>query len=119
MFRTVILALSAVCVCAVPNMAVCCSSLISCFADMWFRYCLNDFEIVPVAPVITGIAFVFKIHIHHISTVITAYLKKIRLIITIILFWFHVCSVLLFFCYSAWAVCGVSVVSHLAVDSSL
>ena len=42
---------------------------------MWFRYCLNDFEFVPVAPIITGIAFVFKLHIHCISTVIISYFK--------------------------------------------
>jgi hypothetical protein len=35
---------------AVPNMAVFCSSLISCFPGMLLRYCLNDFVIVPVAP---------------------------------------------------------------------
>ena len=36
-------------ICAVPNMAVFCSSLTSCFPDMLFTYFLNDFEIVPVA----------------------------------------------------------------------
>ena len=35
--------------CAVPNMAVFCSSLTSCFPSMLFTYYLNDFEIVPVA----------------------------------------------------------------------
>jgi len=44
-----------VCVCAVPNMAVVGSSLISWFPGMWLRYCLSDFEIVPFAPIITGI----------------------------------------------------------------
>ena len=46
--------------CAVPNMAVFfffCSSLISCFPGVLFRYCLSDFEMVPVAPIITGITF--------------------------------------------------------------
>ena len=47
--------------CAVPNMAVFCSSLTSCFSDMLRTYFLNDFEIVPVAPIITGITFVFYI----------------------------------------------------------
>jgi hypothetical protein len=28
--------------CAVPNMAVCCSSLISCFPGTSLRYCLSD-----------------------------------------------------------------------------
>ena len=47
--------------CTVPNMAVFCSSLISCFPGMLLTYFLNDFEIVPVAPIITGIIFVFYI----------------------------------------------------------
>ena len=45
--------------CAVPNMADFWSSLTSCFPGMLFTYFLNDFEIVPVAPIITGITFVF------------------------------------------------------------
>ena len=43
--------------CAVPNMAVFCSSLTSCFPGMLLMYFLNDFEIVPVTPIITGITF--------------------------------------------------------------
>ena len=35
--------------CAVPNMAVFCSSLTSWFPSMLLTYFLNDFEIVPVA----------------------------------------------------------------------
>ena len=38
--------------CAVPNITVFCSSLISCFPVMLFRYCLSDFYMVPVAPII-------------------------------------------------------------------
>jgi len=38
--------------CAVPNMAVFCSSFTSCFPSMLLTYFLNDFEIVPVAPII-------------------------------------------------------------------
>ena len=38
--------------CAVPNMAVCCSSLTSCFPGILLMYFLNDFEIVLVAPII-------------------------------------------------------------------
>jgi len=34
--------------CAVPNMAVFCISLTSCFPGMLLTYFLNDFEIVPV-----------------------------------------------------------------------
>ena len=35
--------------CAVPNVAVFCSSLTSCFPGMLLTYLLNDSEIVPVA----------------------------------------------------------------------
>jgi len=45
--------------CAVLNMAVSWSSLTSCFPGMLLKYFLYDFEIVPVAPIITGIIFVF------------------------------------------------------------
>jgi len=48
--------------CAVPSMAVFCSSLTSWFPGMLLTYFLNDFEIVPVAPIITGITFVFTFH---------------------------------------------------------
>ena len=44
--------------CAVPNMTVFCSALTSCFPGMLLMYFLSDFEIVPVAPIITGITFV-------------------------------------------------------------
>ena len=53
--------------CAVPNMAVLWSSLTSCFPGMLLTYFLNDFEIVPVAPIITGITFVFTFHLRCIS----------------------------------------------------
>ena len=55
--------------CAVPNMAVCCSSLTSWFPGMLLTYFLNVFEIVPVAPIITGITFVFTFHMRCISIV--------------------------------------------------
>jgi len=41
--------------CAVPNIAVFCSSLTSWFPGMSLTYFLNDLEMVPVAPIITGI----------------------------------------------------------------
>jgi hypothetical protein len=47
--------------CAVSNMAAGCSYLMSCFPGMLLTYFLNDFEMVPVAPIITGITFVFYI----------------------------------------------------------
>ena len=45
--------------CAVSNMAVFWISLTSCCPGIFLTYFLNDFEIVPVAPIITGIVFVF------------------------------------------------------------
>ena len=44
-----------VCVCAVPNMAVICGSLSSCLPGMWLKHFLNYFQMVPIAPVVTGI----------------------------------------------------------------
>ena len=55
--------------CSVPNMTVFWSSLTSCFLGMLLTYFLNDFEIVPVAPVISGITFVFTFHMRCISIV--------------------------------------------------
>ena len=60
-------------VCAVPNMAVFCSSLTSCFPGMLLTYFLNDFEIVPVARIITGITFVFTFCMRCISIVSSLY----------------------------------------------
>ena len=51
--------------CAVPTMAVFCSSLILCFPGMLLRYCLNGFEMVPVAPVITGITCVYYYYYYY------------------------------------------------------
>ena len=56
--------------CAVPNMAVFCSSLTSCVPGMLLTYFLDDFEIVPVAPIITGINFVFTFHMRFIIIII-------------------------------------------------
>jgi hypothetical protein len=53
-------------VCAVPSMAVFCSSLISCLPGILLRYFLNYFEMVPVAPIITGTTFCF-LHSHALS----------------------------------------------------
>ena len=47
--------------CAVPNMAVFCSSLTSWFPGMLLTYFLNVFEIVPVARIVTGITFIIII----------------------------------------------------------
>ena len=59
--------------CAVPNMAVFWSSLTSCFIGMLLTYFLIDFEMVPVAPIITGITFVFTFHMRSISIVRSLY----------------------------------------------
>ena len=45
--------------CAVRNMAGFCSSFTSWFPGVLLMYFLNDFEMVPVAPIITGITLVF------------------------------------------------------------
>ena len=46
-------------------MAASCSSLISCSPDMLLSYYKNDFEMVPVAPIIIGIALALCFHIPH------------------------------------------------------
>ena len=61
--------------CAVPNMAIFCSSLASCFPGMLLTYFLNDFEIVPFAPIITGITFVFTFHMCCISVIRYLYIS--------------------------------------------
>ena len=48
---------------AVPNMAVFCSFRTSWLPGMLPTYFLNDFEMVRVAPIITGITVVFTVHI--------------------------------------------------------
>jgi hypothetical protein len=42
---------------------------------MVLTYFLNDFEMVPVAPIITGITLVFTFHMHCISIVRSLYFK--------------------------------------------
>jgi len=61
--------------CAVPNMAVFCSSLTSWFPGMSVTYFLNDLEMVSVAQIITGITLVFTFHMHCISIVRSLYFK--------------------------------------------
>ena len=55
-------------------MAVFCSTLISCFPGTLFTYFLNDFQMVPVALLVT---FVFTFHISSISTISTLYVKNL------------------------------------------
>ena len=40
---------------------------------MWLRYCLSYSEMIPVAPVATGITFAFTFHMRRISVVRTSY----------------------------------------------
>jgi len=61
--------------CAVPNMAVFCSSLISRFPAMLPRYFLNYFDIFPVALVITSITFASTFYTRWISIVTSLYFK--------------------------------------------
>ena len=61
--------------CAVPNMAVLCSSLISCFPVMLLRYFVNYFEIVPFAPIISSIMFVFTFHVRCTYIVMSLYFR--------------------------------------------
>ena len=51
--------------CAVPNMAVFCSSLTSWFPGMSLTYFLNDLEMVPVAPIFTGITLVYYYYYYY------------------------------------------------------
>ena len=64
--------------CAVRNMAVFCSFLTSWFSGKLLIYFLNDFEIVPVAPIITGITFVSTFHMRCISIVRSLYFRISR-----------------------------------------
>ena len=57
------------CVCAVLIMAVLRSFVKLCFPSKLLRYFLNDLEIFPVAPIITGIKFLFTFHISSVSIV--------------------------------------------------
>ena len=43
--------------CAVPNMAVFCCPLIQCFSGELLRYFRNNFQMVPVAPIVINITF--------------------------------------------------------------
>jgi hypothetical protein len=61
--------------CAVPNMAVFRTFLTSWFPGMLLTYFLHYFEMVPVAPIITGITFVFTFHMRCISIVKPLYFK--------------------------------------------
>jgi len=74
MSRSLTLALSALCVqCpiwlffAVPEFRA--------FPVTLLRYCLSDFEMLPVAPIITGITFAFTLHKRRISITRSSHFK--------------------------------------------
>jgi len=54
-----------------------CSFLTSCFPGMLLRYFQNDFEMVPVACIITTFSFVFTFHMCHTSVVNSLYFRII------------------------------------------
>jgi len=58
---------------AVTDMNVFRSSLISCFSGIFLRYFLNDYGMVPLAPVTTGITLVFTFCMKFISLVRSLY----------------------------------------------
>ena len=70
--------------CAVPNMEVFCSSPISYFPGMLLKYFVNNFEMVPVAPVSTGITFAFTFHMRCIIKIILIIIFVNKIIIVII-----------------------------------
>ena len=70
--------------CAMPNMAVFCSSFTSWFRGMLLMYFLNDFEMVPVTLVITGITLVFTFHKRCISIVRSLYFKILWAIVVVV-----------------------------------
>jgi len=56
--------------CAVPNMTVFWSSLTSCFSGMLLASFLNDFEVVPVAPIINHISVSWDCNVYFIIIII-------------------------------------------------
>jgi hypothetical protein len=61
--------------CAVPNMAIFCSSLTSWLPGMLLTYFRNDFEMVPVAHITTGITLGFTFHMRCISIMGSVYFQ--------------------------------------------
>jgi len=68
--------------CAVPNMAVFCSSLILCFPQMLNRYFLNHSE---MAPVTRYYGYHFTFHMHCISFARSSNFRIFNIIIIIII----------------------------------
>jgi len=74
--------------CAVFNLAVFCSLLILCFPNMWLRYFLNDFKMVPVVPFIVDITYVFTFHFHSIFLARSLYFRIIIIIYNYIIYYY-------------------------------
>ena len=58
-----------------PMWLLFCIPLILCFLVMLLRYCLSDFEMDPVVPVIAGIISAFTFHMRRISITRSLYFK--------------------------------------------
>jgi hypothetical protein len=52
---------------------------------MLLKYFLKDFEMVPVAPIITGVTFVFTFHMRWVSIIRSLYFKIFSAVIIIII----------------------------------
>ena len=98
--------------CAVSNIAVFCSSLTSWFPVMSLTYFLNNLEMVPVAPIITGITLVFTFHMRCISIVSSLYFKIFSASSFLITFLSPVIATSIFSDYNVWLVIGDSSVGY-------
>jgi len=59
------------------------SSLISCFSGMLPKYCLSDFEMFPIAPLITGIAFAFTFHMRWVCIIVVVTVIIIVIVVVV------------------------------------
>jgi hypothetical protein len=65
---------------------------------MLLRYFLNDFEMVPVAPIITGITFVFTFRMRCISILRSLYFKLLLLLLLLLFYFVLFVYLSLLFC---------------------
>ena len=71
--------------CAVVSMAVFFSPIISCLTAMLFRCFLNEVvEVVPVAPVVTGITLALTFHLRCTSIVRYLYFRLLLLLLLLL-----------------------------------
>jgi hypothetical protein len=52
-------------ICAVHSVVAFCTSLISCIPGTLLRYCLSNFEMAPIAAVVTGVTLAFTLHYYY------------------------------------------------------